>query len=74
MTGKLNVNGVDHWFSAWWKDSRSGSQFLSLSLGKPVEAQQQSRQEQPRRGNRPAPSRTAPPSRGRNDDFDDTPF
>lgn len=36
MNGSLNVNGVDHWFSAWWKNGAKG-EFLSLSLGKPKE-------------------------------------
>lgn len=62
MTGKMNVNGVDHWFSGWWKKSQKGQQFLSLSLGKPVDEQRQ----EPR--GRPA-SRPAP--RGRQDEFDD---
>lgn len=55
MTGKLNVEGVDHWFSAWWKTSQSGKQYLSISLGKPCDEQQQApRQEQHRpQGNRP---------------------
>lgn len=66
MTGKLNINGTEHWFSAWWKEGRNG-EFLSLSLGAAVDEQQsqqpQQRQqaEQPRRGNRP--SNSAPQSR-----------
>jgi len=32
-TGTLNVNGVDHWFSAWIKTSKKGNKFMSLSLG-----------------------------------------
>lgn len=57
MKGKLNVNGVDHWFSAWWKEPRNGGdQFLSLSLGKPVEGGQQPQ--------RPSPTRSGPPGRG----------
>lgn len=83
MTGTLNVNGVDHWFSAWWKDGQRG-EFLSLSLGKPKEQQLPSVQRQPeappRRGNRPsnaAPShdgfkarQLAPRSAGYDDDRD----
>lgn len=84
MTGKLNVNGVDHWFSAWWKDGRNG-EFLSLSLGKECEARQEQRQAPApapqRRGNRPsntAPQQTrqapARQSSGFDDDFGDAPF
>jgi uncharacterized protein (DUF736 family) len=75
MTGKLNVQGVEHWFSAWWKESSSGTQFLSVSIGKPVEQRQgqqqpQQRQSAPqqRQGNRPPPRRTAPAG-----GFDDVP-
>lgn len=77
MKGKLNVNGVEYWFSAWWKESKKGDQFLSLSLGKPIEGEQQARAPQrhgnrPPQGNRPAPSRPAPArSAGRFDDMDD---
>lgn len=58
MKGKLNVNGVEHWFSAWWKESQTGKQYLSLSLGKPVEQQgheepRQQQQQRPPQGNRP---------------------
>ena len=84
MTGKLNVNGVDHWFSAWWKEGRNG-EFLSLSLGKPCEARQDQRQAPPaapqRRGNRPSSAapqqaRQAPArsSGGFDDMSDDIPF
>lgn len=81
MTGRLNVNGVDHWFSAWWKDGQKG-EFLSLSLGKVKEArgqQQQAPARQPQRGNRPI-SNTAPlqaprrPASGFDDMDDDVPF
>jgi len=61
MKGKLNINGVDHWFSAWWKESRDGAEFLSLSLGKQCEQQAKAAPEQnaqapgpERRGNRPS--------------------
>ena len=26
-----DANGVEHWFSAWLKDSKSGTKFMSLS-------------------------------------------
>lgn len=75
MTGTLNINGVDHWFSGWWKQTRDGSEFLSLSIGKPKEAQQESRQAPPaaRGGNRPS-QRTAPaqkPAKAAPSGFDD---
>ena len=60
MNGTLNINGVDHWFSGWWKEGQRG-EFLSLSIGKPKERRQdqqreQTPQQQPRRGNRPSNS------------------
>lgn len=58
MTGKLNVDGVDRWFSAWWKTSQSGQQYLSMSLGKPCDEQQQQQPQRPPQrpqGNRPPP-------------------
>lgn len=30
-TGTLNINGVDHWISAWVKDGKQGK-FFSLSI------------------------------------------
>jgi hypothetical protein len=57
MTGTLNINGVDHWFSGWWKTGSKG-EFLSLSIGKPKDqqARPQPAQQRPpeRRGNRPS--------------------
>jgi hypothetical protein len=38
MTGSLNINGVDHWFSGWWKQS-NGKDFISLSIGDPKKVQ-----------------------------------
>lgn len=62
MNGKLNINGVEHWFSGWWKQGNKG-EFLSISLGAPVEQQQQpqrQQQAQPARGRgRPAPVQQA---------------
>lgn len=37
-TGKLNVGGVEYYLSGWLKTSKSGEQFLSLSV-KPVDEQ-----------------------------------
>jgi hypothetical protein len=75
MKGTLNVNGVDHWFSAWWKQGKNG-QFLSLSLGQPKEQQQQQRPQgnrPPSRGQPPGQQRGAPPRGGHNDP-DDAPW
>ncbi len=62
MKGTLNVNGVDHWFSAWWKQGKNG-QFLSLSLGQPKEKQRERQQGgyPPSRGQPPRPQRSGPP-------------
>lgn len=66
MRGKINIGGVDHWLSGWWKSPRSGGpKFLSLSLGD--EVQQQSSDPAPQRQTAPArqeaPPRRAPPQR-----------
>lgn len=86
MTGTLNINGIDHWFSAWWKDGSRG-EFLSLSIGKPKEPRAVFQIHHPepaqvRRGNRP--SNQAPQQRqqtpqqraasGFDDMTDDIPF
>lgn len=74
MTGSININGVEHWFSGWWKDGSKG-EFLSLSIGKPKEARQ-ARQAPERRGNRPSTQQRAPARQSSGfDDFDsDIPF
>lgn len=41
-TGKLNVEGKDFYVSAWVKDGKEGSKFLSLSL-KAIEAKQETK-------------------------------
>lgn len=80
MTGTLNINGVDHWFSGWWKNGNKG-EFLSLSIGKPKDQQRQAAPPPPpapeRRGNRPSqrpqPQGNRAPARsgGGFDDMDD---
>jgi hypothetical protein len=30
--GRLNVDGVDHWLSAWLKTSKNGMKYMSLSV------------------------------------------
>lgn len=37
MSGRINLDGTEHWVSGWWK-GRDGS-ILSLALGDPVEKQ-----------------------------------
>jgi hypothetical protein len=49
--GTINVNGVEHWFSAWTKQGQRG-EFLSVSIGekkepKPVVKQQADTQDRP---------------------------
>jgi uncharacterized protein (DUF736 family) len=58
-TGSINVNGVDHWLSAWVKESKSGQKFFSLSI-KPKDQHQPAQQ--------PQQSQPAPAA----DDFDDS--
>lgn len=66
LRGKINIGGVDHWLSGWWKEPRNGgAQFLSLSLGDEVQQQSAApahfRQTAPAR--QEAPVRRAPPQR-----------
>jgi len=80
MTGSININGVDHWFSGWWKNGSKG-EFLSLSIGKPKDARQDPQQARQapapeRRGNRPStqqrPQQSAPVRQSSGfDDMDD---
>ena len=37
-TGSINIDGVEYWLNGWIKTSKSGAQFLSLSV-KPKQAQ-----------------------------------
>jgi len=60
-TGTLNVNGVEHWFSAWIKTSKKGNKFMSLSLGAAKEAREAKPVQSPAQANNP----------GGYDDFDD---
>lgn len=40
-TGNLNVEGVDYWVSGWKKTSKAGDTYLSLSVTKKIEKQDQ---------------------------------
>lgn len=70
MNGTININGVEHWFSGWWKQGSKG-QFLSLSIGKPKDQQGQQRPAAPQQ--RPAPTRPGqrPTAKAAPQGFDD---
>ena len=36
-TGRVTINGVEHWISAWKKTGKSGSEFISGAIGDPVQ-------------------------------------
>ena len=75
MNGSININGVDHWFSGWWKSGAKG-EFLSLSIGKPKEARNEPSQAavQVRRGgNRPSNQQPLAPAPKHDSGFDDMP-
>lgn len=57
--GSINVNGVEFWLSAWLKESKKGTKYMSLS----VQPKEQRQPRQQSRDTRPAP----PPQ----DEFDD---
>jgi hypothetical protein len=42
--GSININGVEHWLSAWIKDGAKGK-FMSLAVGEPKNKPQQARHE-----------------------------
>lgn len=39
-TGNININGVEHWLSAWVNRSNNGKSYMSLSIGEPKDQQQ----------------------------------
>lgn len=39
LTGRINIEGVDHWFSGWTKKSQAGENYISVSLGDPCDQQ-----------------------------------
>ena len=41
--GNITVNGVKHELAAWLKISKAGNQFLSISLGNPIQARGETR-------------------------------
>jgi len=41
LTGRININGVDHWFSGWTKTSRNDEKYISISIGEPCDQQAQ---------------------------------
>ena len=73
--GSINVNGVDHWISAWLKTSRQGTKFMSLSVSPKKQANYA-----PAPAPRKAPSQDAfkarqlPQQQPQHDNFEDPPF
>ena len=51
LTGTLNCEGVEYWASAWKKESKAGSPFLSISIRKKEDRQssEPTRKEQPKK-------------------------
>jgi len=47
FNGSINIAGVEHWLSAWKKTSKSGKNYLSISIGdvKEVQPSQQAQQQ-----------------------------
>jgi len=39
FTGDINIAGVDHFLSAWKKTSKSGKNYLSISIGNKKDVQ-----------------------------------
>jgi len=39
LTGSININGVEHWLSAWTKTSEKGTKWISISIGDKKEKQ-----------------------------------
>lgn len=79
--GKINIKGVEHWLSGWWKEPRSGGpQFMSLSLGDEVQqpgsapARQAAPQRQEAPARRTTPQRMPPPADDGYDQLSDIPF
>jgi hypothetical protein len=61
--GKINIEGVDYWLSAWIKTDKNGAKYMSLSPQRKDQGQQQKPQQQQQR------------TGGQRDDFDqDVPF
>ena len=44
--GTININGVDHWLSAWIKQGKKGK-FMSLSIGAEKEAKPEQKHKDP---------------------------
>lgn len=42
--GKINIDGVDYWLSAWIKTDKSGAKYMSLSPQRKDQGQQQQQQ------------------------------
>jgi hypothetical protein len=72
LNGSININGVEHWLSGWWKEGSKG-QFLSLSIGKPKD-QQAAQPQRPAAPARQTPVRPGQrPAARQSSSFDDVP-
>lgn len=60
--GKINIDGVDYWLSAWIKTDKNGAKYMSLSPQRKDQGQQQQKPQQ----------RQQQQSGGQRDDFDDS--
>jgi hypothetical protein len=54
-TGKININGVDHWLNGWLKTAQTtGVKYLSGTLGDPCDAPRGGQNQPARTQQRPA--------------------
>lgn len=47
--GKINIEGVDYWLSAWIKTDKNGAKYMSLSPQRKDQGQQQQKPQQQQR-------------------------
>lgn len=64
LTGRINIKGVDHWFSGWTKTSQAGDKYISINIGEPCDQQQ----------SQSKPASTDPVQNGFDQFDDDVPF
>lgn len=74
--GSINVNGVEHFLSAWVNTSKAGNKYMSVSIGKVKEVQNDPTEHASGNRNQPNPTydNTAPPQSSGSDFDDDLPF
>jgi len=63
LTGRINIKGVDHWFSGWTKKSQAGDNYISINIGEPCDQQAPTK-----------PTSTDPVQNGFDQFCDDIPF